>query len=722
MPISPFFNSHHSPMGAFASFTLGAPGASGGLGLELGKPADQNVFIALETREGGAFEALPFFKADDAAEEERQRYEVEQANQAMPEWQNAPMIAFPTEAIRRDFHAATDTWTAGDLTFTLYSPVTSVPDPDRGDTAELVAAVLPAILAEVTVNNTGGTRSRRACFGYSGDDPYTAMRCLDDTMPGFTGIGQGRATAIVCADTGVHSGQAFAVTTLLTEGRAEKPGVPVENRAFGLGGCAALVMDVPAGETCTFRFALCFYRGGLVTAGLDTSYYYTRFYPDIEAVGRYALENFDDLKAAAVRADSLVDKADLSGDQKFMLAQAIRSYYGSTQFLLSGDKPLWLVNEGEYRMMNTFDLTVDQLFFEMKMNPWTVRNELDLFVQRYSYQDTVRLPNDPTEYPGGISFTHDMGVANVFSRPQFSCYEMGGLTGCFSYMTHEQVVNWLLCAAVYTTQTEDSGWLRENFATLEACFQSLLNRDHPDPAQRDGIMSLDSSRTQGGAEITTYDSLDVSLGQARSNIYLAGKTWASYVFLEKLFLEAGQDDKARLAGEQAGLCAATLTRHMTDEGYIPAVLEAGNSSRIIPAIEGLVYPYFTGCREALESEGRFGPYLEALRRHLTTVLESGDCLFADGGWRLSSTSNNSWLSKIYLCQFVARQVLGVQSDVVTARADAAHAGWLTDAGNAYWAWSDQIVSGKAAGSRYYPRGVTAILWLEEQKQLRSSSD
>ena len=119
MPISPFFNSHHSPMGAFASFTLGAPGASGGLGLELGKPADQNVFIALETREGGAFEALPFFKADDAAEEERQRYEVEQANQAMPEWQNAPMIAFPTEAIRRDFHAATDTWTAGDLTFTL---------------------------------------------------------------------------------------------------------------------------------------------------------------------------------------------------------------------------------------------------------------------------------------------------------------------------------------------------------------------------------------------------------------------------------------------------------------------------------------------------------------------------------------------------------------------------------------------------------------------------
>ena len=710
MPISPFFNAHHAPIGAFASFTLGAPGASGGLGLELGKPADQNVFVALETREGGAFEALPFFKSDDAADEERRRYDVEEANQALPEWQGAPFRAFPEEAVRRDFHVATDTWTAGDLTFTLYSPVRSVPDPEAGDSAELMATVLPAVLAEVTVDNSNGSRSRRACFGYSGSDPYSAMRRLDETMPGYVGIGQGRVTAIVCAETEVHSGQAFGVETLLTN-TAE---TPEENWAFGLGGCGALIMDVPAGEARTFRFAVCFYRSGTATTGLDAAYYYTRFYPDIEAVGRYALENFDDLKAAAVHADALVDETTLSSDQKFMLAQAVRSYYGSTQFLVFEDKPLWLVNEGEYRLMNTFDLTVDQLFFEMKMNPWTVRNELDLFRQRYSYHDTVRLPNDATEYPGGISFTHDMGVANGFSRPQYSCYEQAGLTGCFSYMTHEQVVNWICCAAVYVTQTGDSGWLRENFVTLEACFESLLNRDHPDPARRDGIMSLDSSRTRGGAEITTYDSLDVSLGQARRNVYLAGKTWASYVALERLFLESGRDEQARLAGDQAERCAATLTRHMTDEGYIPAVLEAGNTSRIIPAIEGLVYPYFTGCGEALAPEGRFGPYLQALRRHLTTVLESGDCLFNDGGWRLSSTSSNSWLSKVYLCQFVARQILDVNGDAVTARADAAHAGWLRDPSNAYWAWSDQMVSGRAAGSLYYPRGVTAILWLEEQ--------
>ena len=39
-----FYNAHHSPIGAFASFTLGYKGAKGGLGLELGKPADQNIY------------------------------------------------------------------------------------------------------------------------------------------------------------------------------------------------------------------------------------------------------------------------------------------------------------------------------------------------------------------------------------------------------------------------------------------------------------------------------------------------------------------------------------------------------------------------------------------------------------------------------------------------------------------------------------------------------
>ncbi len=70
-----FFNAHHSPVGAHASFTLGFPGAKGGLGLELGKPADQDVYIGVESRDGTCFEALPFFAG---SEDESKRYVVQE--------------------------------------------------------------------------------------------------------------------------------------------------------------------------------------------------------------------------------------------------------------------------------------------------------------------------------------------------------------------------------------------------------------------------------------------------------------------------------------------------------------------------------------------------------------------------------------------------------------------------------------------------------------------
>ena len=512
------------------------------------------------------------------------------------------------------------------------------------------SALVPAVLAEISVDNTKGTSSRKVFFGYQGQDPYSSMRRLDDTMDQVAGVGQGRITAIVSKDPDVRSALHFSIEDILTV-------YPIENLTFGLGAIGALFADTPAGEKRTYRFALCFHRSGIVTAGHDASYTYARLLKNIEAVGRYALDHFDELAARADQSNARIGASKLSNDQKFMLSHWIRSYYGSTQLLDMDGEPFWVVNEGEYRMMNTFDLTVDQLFYELELNPWTVKNELDMFVKRYSYEDRVRFPGDSTEYPGGLSFTHDMGVANTLSRPNYSSYELYGLHGCL-HMTHEQLVNWVLCAATYAEQTGDQLWLEQNIAILEQCLQSMLNRDNPDPSLRNGIMALDSTRTMGGAEITTYDSLDVSLGQARNNIYLAGKCWASYLAMERIFNRNGRKDTAQIAGDQALKCATTLVGYVTVDGYIPAVIGEGNDSRIIPAIEGLVFPYFTGCKEALDENGRYGFYIQVLKKHLTTVLVPDVCLFLDGGWKLSSTSNNSWLSKIYLCQFVARQILG----------------------------------------------------------------
>jgi len=703
-----FFNAHHSPIGAFASFTLGFPGPGGGLDLELGQSPRKNVYIGAESVEQpGLFEALPFFALPEL--DEAARFDV--ARTGAIAQRPARVVSIAKERIQRDFRLTTDTWRTGDFSFTIYSPVRPIPDPAQAADEELKEVLVPAVLAELTVDNRRGTRPRRAFFGYEGSDPYSAMRTWDDPDRHIVGIGQGRLTAIASQDPGVQAAVRFHIETVIT---SPSP----ENRHFGLGSVAGLVADVPPGEIRTFRFAVCFYRGGVVTAGLDACYLYTRWFDSVEAVAAYALERFDDLKRACLEGNRLLDEADhLSAEQRFMLTHAIRSYYGATQLLDAGGEPFWVVNEGEYRMMNTLDLTVDQSFFELRMNPWTVRNVLDMYLERFSYTDTVRFPGDGTDYPGGISFTHDMGIANVVKPPGQSSYELSGLHGCFSYMTQEQLVNWVLTAALYVEQAGDRRWLAERFDVLVQCFESMVHRDHPDPARRTGLMGLDSARVAGGSETTTYDSLDPSLAQARGNLYVGGKLWAAYVVLEKIFAQGGRPDLAAAAAQQARRAAATMLRHVQADGTIPAIIGQGDGpgsrSKIIPAIEGLVFPYFSGRADAVQADGPYGHYVRALARHLDAVLTEGVCLFPDGGWKISSTSDNSWLSKIYLCQFVARRLLGRPWDDAGARADAAHVAWLTHPELSVWSWSDQILAGHIIGSKYYPRGVTGILWLEE---------
>jgi hypothetical protein len=119
-----------------------------------------------------------------------------------------------------------------------------------------------------------------------------------------------------------------------------------------------------------------------------------------------------------------------------------------------------------------------------------------------------------------------------------------------------------------------------------------------------------------------------------------------------------------------------------------------------------------GRRDVLSPSGPYGELRNVLERHFDLVMSTGECRFADGGWKLSSTSRNSWLSKIYLCQFVAEAVFGKRLD---HEADEAHWNWLMDEDNSYFAWSDQMLEGKVHGSRYYPRGVTAVLWLAKEE-------
>jgi len=114
-----------------------------------------------------------------------------------------------------------------------------------------------------------------------------------------------------------------------------------------------------------------------------------------------------------------------------------------------------------------------------------------------------------------------------------------------------------------------------------------------------------------------------------------------------------------------------------------------------------------------------GPLVNTLRRHALSLLNDPQRRnrFVDDGIKLSSTSDNSWMSKIALMQYVAREVLRLdESDArvhdIFSAADRAHVRWQTD-GAGFWGCSDQFVNGVARASRYYPRLIAAALWLTE---------
>ena len=714
------FNAQHSPMGAFMSFTCGHFGTRGGIAAQIGRPANQDLYIGV--KDGGRFDdaplqCLPFFASAAAGGPGAADFLVEQAG---PAEQNVvpKIVALGREQIRRHYGWATDRWATADFTFTIYTPFGEIPDPQKAESARLRDALMPAIVAELEVDNSRGTRPKTAFIAMNFNEPgWHPIEAAGANRRGFGLRGEsGLLGEVVGENGGNGDAPALFCRFSLDQGIAER--VP---HVFGA--CPGLVVEVPAGQRRVLRLAIGCYLNGIVTRGLEGRYLYTRYFSGLSDVLAAALDKGDPRPTCDGLDRRLLDSG-LSDDQQFLIAHATRSYYGSTQLLDVGGEPFWVVNEGEYCMMNTLDLCVDQMFWELEQNPWVVRNLLDNFVRHYSYVDELKADKAGSRtLPGGLSFTHDMGIHNNFSPSGHSSYELPDLdAACFSYMTGEQLCNWVLMAATYVSQTGDVKWARQNGHVLLACLESLRNRGGDS-----GIPEFDSTRCGSGAEITTYDSLDHSLAQTRNNLYMAVKFWASFLGLAAVFDQLGEAWQARAseARASASRSAQSLLRQAGPDGVIPAVFEkdnAGYHSRILPACEGLLYPYAWG----IDIAGAAPLLLAALKRHTLALLNDPQRrnLFPDGGIKLSSTSNNSWMSKIAIVQQVARRVLGLHEDPAIAavfeKADAAHVKWQTD-GSGYWACSDQFVSGVAKGSRYYPRIITAALWMEAPGRIRRPS-
>jgi hypothetical protein len=680
------FHTHHGAFGAYGSFTLGNAGAGGGFNIHDGRaPAKGEVHVGVLRPSGALF--LPFSSPSAA---DLSAFAGEGAGREPP---RVSIVA--PEFVERELGWGTDTWRTEDLSFALATPFGKVPDPRNAGWDALSPHILPSVWAELSLDNSRSDEPAMLVAGLAPGDAGVAS--LD--LPGLVGLDlQGRFGMATSSDNGAKAYAGFSLMDCFGPDLVPRP-------PHRLGTSWGLCWPVPAGGKLSVAFALGWYHAGPATAGISTVYGYTRLWKDLGEVLAAAVERTEASWETARSRDRDLDA--LSPERRWLLSHATRGYVGNSQLLSTPDgSPVYVVNEGEYCMMNTLDLSVDQVFFEGRFFPWATREILDLMAARYSFLDRLKVPGDTILHEGGVSFCHDMGVRNRFSEAGTSSYEVADLEGCFSHMAFEEVCNWVVAAAHHLHSSQDGNWLQRNRERLEPLRASLERREHPEPRMRKGVPGTDSARCGSGTEITTYDSLDPSLAQARENLYTTVKLWAAYLALERLSRAAGIPGEG--AAEGALRVAAAIESWPGEDDVLAALRDGRRGSAILPAVECLVHPHAWGDSDAVSPRGRFGGMVRVLERHLDAVLEFGLCRFADGGWRLSSTSDNSWLSKIFLVQRVAERVFSRPPD---RRADAAHVSWLSP-GSAPWGFTDQIASAKGIGSKYYPRGVTAILFLD----------
>jgi hypothetical protein len=371
----------------------------------------------------------------------------------------------------------------------------------------------------------------------------------------------------------------------------------------------------------------------------------------------------------------------------------------------------WRVTEGAYNYINTFDLVVDMAFYDCQMHPWTLRNVLDTYSGAlpgtgYSFEHPLYNASGTPVSSHGFSFHHDMGNWPTSVPP--------GTDPVFDdYMGQEQLQNWILSAGLYWSHTADHAWLTNNLALLQTCLNSMLLRDDTNAVARNGI-----TKNINQPEFTTFDDLDASLEVARYSGRLAVRNWASYLALQAMFGQIGDVPDEAACQSMAAVAAHTIgglwTEYHGTLGYIPALLDGSDQAAIIPMVEGLAYPLQMGLTNAVDrTGGPYAPMLVALSNHLAAILVPGRCLDAiSGDWKMSSASDKTWQSKMYIAQYVAEHVLGLTGSNVNGAVDQIHA-TIQIQNAAIQEWSDEMDSSGAdyfIGGTHYPRGVTSALW------------
>lgn len=685
---------HHAPMGAWSSLTFGKPG--GGVGIETEALGIQAVgdFIVARSHGKGRTVAFPFFTASESDD-----YEGRMAGDLRSP-AGAAWGALAPSAVSRSLGPAVDEFAGAGMRLRVISPRRFLDLPRNGETHP--DAVFPGLLLEFEVNNEDSDEAATGFLGFS-HKADGRMRPLDWSDPELAGVALRSNWALAARPaSGAFTVRSGSVLPFVESG---SPVIHAGGTEGGIG------FRIPPRTKRALQAVFGFFRDGRsVVQGAVASYAYTRHFDSVEAVCRHGLDGADSLRAAATEMEERWERLIPDPLERSLMAQASQGYYANSSLIRTTDGSLhWSVCEGQFAWRNTLDLAVDQLPFELAHHPSVARNVIEGFIQRYSYTDSLTFEQDtqPTR-PGGISFTHDQGNYTSYSPEGFSGYEAPDRCGVYAYMTTEQLLNGVFCSAAVAISGDDPAWATRHGDLARRLLSSIENREHFEPSQRDGILRGRSSRTGNGDEVTTYDALDHALQRSCGSIYIVVKTWCAALLLENWLALCGDAHGVQSAKALADRVARALARAFDKEKTaFPANLLEEGESLVFAALDPLAVPLSCGLAPALE---RYPEVLNLLHAHARTCLRPGVCVEpGNGGIRLSSTSSNSWPSKLALCMATLEWLEEIHASRGDIRATPVLARWMQDfASDTTVADQIDVSSSKVLGGVYYPRLVT--LW------------
>jgi hypothetical protein len=713
---TPLFATHHAFPGAFASLTFGQPGSGAGIEIETTAFREAfNLLVACSHGPGRTF-ALPFMR--DVAPVDTEAESVRLARAQAPDIESARWRCLPASEVERTLSLGVDTYRHGGFTFRVWTPRQPLPEPARLADPGSAAALCPALLLELTLDNRDSDTDATIFLGLASLQAGLRFHPLaaDAEVATLCGIGFADAWCLAAfPEPGVFTIKDYAIARAVEEGR------PCAEFAGAKGGVAR---RVPAGSVVSLTCALGIHRPGSATRNPATVYAYTRHFHTAEAAAGFALAHAEAFRATARAAERSLEASACGAVEQAMLAQAVSAYEACSQLTVAPDGAAhYAVMEGQYAWRNTFDLAIDHLAWELHHNPWTALAVLESHIDGYSYRDEIDFPEAPgVWHAGGISFAHDQGLYLTYAPKGRSGYERAGLTGCYGFMTTEQLLNGAMFLAGVLQRVELAPARRERLLRVaHEVMESLERRDHVELARRDGLLKARSSRCgETGQEINSYDSLGHYLTPARGSAYLAVKTWVACLALTRI---APGTPLAARARTMADLTAGSLLRAFDPEtGLLPGNLNAPSDERVLVSIESLGTAATLGIADDF---GRYPELIAALRRHALACLQPGFCLRetpAGPTLLLASASHNTWPSKLALCLLACSRHLGIDVEAnQPGLSERLRVMFQDIPGTA--TLSDQIdgIEGKVLGGSYYPRMVSLAYGLKPPSRALSGA-